>query len=82
MKNKHFYSLFLIFFIRTKDKIVIRLGMVDLTDKVFIERKVIDAKFPEKKEIDLALLKLDRKVFFHQSVSPICLPDETNIPSE
>ena len=64
------------------EKIVIRLGMVDLTDQIFIERKVIDSKFPVNKETDLALLKLDRKVFFHQAISPICLPDKTYSPSE
>jgi hypothetical protein len=57
-------------------KIVIRLGMVDLTYQIFIERKVIDSKYPANTEIDLALVKLDRQVFFHQSVSPICLPDK------
>ena len=64
------------------EKIVIRLGMVDLTDQIFIERKVIDSKFPPDKETDLALLKLDRKVFFHQAISPICLPNKTYSPSK
>ncbi len=50
--------------------------MVDLTYQIFIERKVIDSKYPANTEIDLALVKLDRQVFFHQSVSPICLPDK------
>ena len=69
--KKCFYHL------RPLDKVAIRLGMVDLTDKVFIERKVI--KTVNEGNSDMTLLKLDKKVFFHQSVAPICLPNIEDI---
>jgi hypothetical protein len=48
------------------------MGMVDLQDPIFIERKV--KKAVEHSEADLMLLKMDKEVYFHQAVAPICLP--------
>ena len=50
------------------------MGMVDLQDPIFIERKVNRAVANENSEVNLVLLKMDKEVYFHQSVAPICLP--------
>ncbi len=52
----------------------VRLGMVDLKDSVFIERKVKRAVENKNSTVDLVLLEMDQEVFFHQAVAPICLP--------
>ena len=52
----------------------VKLGLVNLEDPVFIERKVIEAVEFEKSGVDLVLLKMEKEVFFHQAVSPISLP--------
>ncbi len=50
--------------------------MVDLKDPIFIERKVNRAVFTANPEVDLALIEMDREVYFHQAVAPICLPHD------
>jgi len=59
------------------NEVTVRLGMVDLKDPVFIERKVNKAE--ENSEVDLVLLRMEEQVYFHEAVSPICLPHDVDL---
>jgi hypothetical protein len=58
--------------------LTVRLGMVDLKDPVFIERKVKREVENENSEVDLVLIEMEDQVYFHESVAPICLPREVD----
>ncbi len=52
--------------------------MTDLNDEVFIERRIekqVRPRYPLDR-IDIILLKMDKKVYFQTSISPICLMEE------
>ncbi len=59
------------------NEVTVRLGIVDLKDPVFIERKVNKAE--ENSEVDLVLLRMEEQVYFHEAVSPICLPHDVDL---
>ena len=55
------------------NKLKIKFGITNLDDVNFIERNVVQSVVQKD---DIALLKLDRKVFFQPSISPICFVHE------
>ncbi len=57
-----------------------RLGLVNLNDEIFIERKVVRSDGENYSKL-LGLLEMDKEVYFHPAVIPICLPNKENLAS-
>jgi hypothetical protein len=69
-----------VFFRFSLNAVGVRLGLVNLNDEIFIERKVVRSVGENSSKL-LGLLKMDKEVYFHPAVIPICLPNKENLAS-